>query len=106
MPIRFSASSKIAPPKGKVFCRFRVLEFPLRSTSRSTSRIQSLVDRLNEAVIAEGGRVYLTKDTFTRAEHFRAMEPRLPEWLEVRKHWDPELRIRSAQSVRVLGDPA
>lgn len=67
---------------------------------------QSLVDRLNEAVIAEGGRIYLAKDSFTRAEHFRAMEPRLSRWSEIRRRWDPELRIRSAQSVRVLGDPA
>jgi FAD/FMN-containing dehydrogenase len=67
---------------------------------------QRIVDRLNEAVIAEGGRIYLAKDSFTRAEHFRAMEPRLPKWSEVRRRWDPELRIRSAQSVRVLGDPA
>ncbi|MGH9320297.1 MAG: FAD-binding oxidoreductase, partial [Vicinamibacteria bacterium] len=68
-------------------------------------RIQEIVDRLNEAVIAEGGRVYLAKDAFTRAEHFRKMEPRLAKWSDVRRRWDPELRIRSAQSVRVLGDP-
>jgi FAD/FMN-containing dehydrogenase len=67
---------------------------------------QRIVDRLNEAVIAEGGRIYLAKDSFTRAEHFRAMEPRLEKWSEVRRRWDPELSIRSAQSVRVLGDPA
>jgi FAD/FMN-containing dehydrogenase len=67
---------------------------------------QSLVDRLNEAVIAEGGRIYLAKDAFTRAEHFRAMEPRLAKWSAIRRRWDPELRFRSAQSVRVLGDPA
>jgi FAD/FMN-containing dehydrogenase len=67
---------------------------------------QSLVDRLNEAVIREGGRIYLAKDSFTRAEHFRAMEPRLSKWNEIRRRWDPGLRIRSAQSVRVLGDPA
>jgi FAD/FMN-containing dehydrogenase len=67
---------------------------------------QSIVDRLNEAVIDEGGRIYLAKDSFTRAEHFRAMEPRLEKWTQVRRRWDPALRIRSAQSVRVLGDPA
>jgi FAD/FMN-containing dehydrogenase len=66
---------------------------------------QRIVDRLNEAVIAEGGRIYLAKDSFTRPEHFRAMEPRLGKWSAVRRRWDPELRIRSAQSVRVLGDP-
>ena len=66
---------------------------------------QHLVDTLNQQVIEEGGRVYLAKDNFTRPEHFRAMEPRLDQWLEVRRKWDPQCRIRSAQSVRLLGDP-
>jgi len=65
---------------------------------------QPLVDALNEFVIAEGGRVYLAKDAFTRAEHFRAMEPRLDAWERVRRTWDPQRRLRSAQSVRLFGD--
>ena len=65
---------------------------------------QSLVDALNELVIAEGGRVYLAKDQLTRPEHFRAMEPRLAAWTCIRRKWDPEGRLRSAQSVRLLGD--
>jgi FAD/FMN-containing dehydrogenase len=65
---------------------------------------QAIVDALNERVIAENGRVYLAKDAFTRPEQFRAMEPRLPEWDRIRRKWDPEGRLRSAQSVRVLGD--
>ena len=69
-------------------------------------KTQALVDRLNELVIAEGGRIYLTKDTFTRAEHFRAMEPRLEAFGAVRRKWDPQGRLRSAQSVRLLGDKA
>ena len=36
-------------------------------------------------MIAEGGRIYLAKDTFTRAEHFRAMEPRLDAWTANRR---------------------
>jgi FAD/FMN-containing dehydrogenase len=74
------------------------LDIPVRDDT------QALVDALNELVIAEGGRVYLAKDQFTRPEHFRAMEPRLAAWLAVRRKWDPEGRIRSAQSVRILGD--
>jgi FAD/FMN-containing dehydrogenase len=69
-----------------------------------TDRTQALVDALNEQVIAEGGRVYLAKDAFTRAEHFRAMEPRLDAFLAVRRKWDPQGRIKSAQSVRLFGD--
>ena len=67
-------------------------------------RIQSLVDALNEVVIAEGGRIYLAKDAFTRAEHYRVMDPRLDAWNAVRRKWDPNGTIRSAQSLRVFGD--
>jgi hypothetical protein len=33
------------------------------------------------------------------------MEPRLDRWMHVRRAWDPQLAIRSAQSVRIFGDP-
>jgi hypothetical protein len=68
-------------------------------------RTQEIVDGLNEVVIAEGGRIYLTKDAFTRADHFRAMEPRLEAFQVARRKWDPGAVLRSAQSVRLLGDP-
>lgn len=65
---------------------------------------QALVDALNEHVAREGGRIYLAKDQFTRPEHFRAMETRLPAFQEVREKWDPDHRFKSAQSVRLFGD--
>lgn len=74
------------------------LDIPIRDNT------QALVDALNEQVIAEGGRIYLAKDSFTRPEHFRAMEPRLTEFEEIRNRWDPQRRFRSALSVRILGD--
>jgi decaprenylphospho-beta-D-ribofuranose 2-oxidase len=64
---------------------------------------QALVDRLNELVIKEGGRIYLAKDALTRGEHLRAMDPRIDGFLRVRRSWDPDGRFRSAQSVRVFG---
>ena len=68
--------------------------------------IQSLVDELNRFVLDVGGRIYLTKDAYTRREHFEAMEAdRLPRFQEVRRTWDPDLRIRSGMSVRLMGDP-
>jgi hypothetical protein len=63
-----------------------------------------LVDRLNELVLAEGGRFYLAKDAFSRPEHLRAMDNRLAEFEAVRRRWDPHGRFRSAQSTRLLGD--
>lgn len=91
-------------PEGK-----GLLSFPLEGTSIAVDMAlspdtQAIVDKLNEFVIAAGGRIYLTKDGFTRPEHFRAMEPRLPAFLAVREKWDPHRRLRSAQSVRIFGD--
>jgi len=86
-----------------------ILSFPMRGISvaldipvrRDTAQ---LVCKLNEFIIPEGGRIYLAKDQFTRPEHYRAMEPRLSRFEEIRHKYDPERRIRSAQSVRLLGD--
>jgi FAD/FMN-containing dehydrogenase len=91
-------------PEGK-----GVLSFPMAGTSIAIDMavspdIQRIVDSLNEFVIAAGGRIYLSKDRFTRPEHFRAMEPRLPAFLALRDKWDPERRLRSAQSARLFGD--
>jgi decaprenylphospho-beta-D-ribofuranose 2-oxidase len=91
-------------PEGK-----GVLSFPLEGTSIAvdmpvTPDIQRIVDGLNEFLIAAGGRIYLTKDRFTRPEHFRAMEPRLPAFEALREQWDPQRRLRSAQSRRLFGD--
>jgi decaprenylphospho-beta-D-ribofuranose 2-oxidase len=77
------------------------VDVPLRG-----DRTRALVDALNEIVLEAGGRIYLSKDSLTRAEHFRAMEPRLAGWNEVRRKWDPDGRLRSALSVRVFGDAA
>ena len=66
---------------------------------------QELVDRLNERVLEEGGRIYLAKDAFTRPEHFRRMEgERLERFQAIRREVDPDGWIRSAQSVRLFGD--
>lgn len=86
-----------------------MLSFPTRGISVALDiavrpDTRRLIDTLNEFVIEAGGRVYLAKDTFTRTEHFHAMEPRLEAFQKVRRKWDPEGRIRSAQSVRLFGD--
>jgi decaprenylphospho-beta-D-ribofuranose 2-oxidase len=91
-------------PEGK-----GTLSFPLEGTSIAVDiavspDIQRYVDALNEFVIAAQGRIYLTKDRFTRPEHFRAMEPRLFAFFAARDKWDPMRRLRSAQSRRLFGD--
>ena len=73
---RSCVSSRTAVRKAWACCRSRGPEFRSRSTSRCAKTRPQLIDALNECVIKEGGRIYLAKDAFTRAEHFRAMEPR------------------------------
>ena len=63
---------------------------------------QALIDALAAATLAEGGRVYLAKDGYLRREHFRAMEPRLTEFLRVKRRVDPHGRLRSAQFERLM----
>ena len=74
------------------------LDIPVREDTAE------VIARLDDCVIAAGGRIYLAKDAFTTAERFRAMEPRLAAWQKVRRQWDPDGRFVSAQSVRILGD--
>ena len=88
-----------------------LLSFPLEGTSVAidmaiSSDTQRTIDALNDFVVAAGGRIYLSKDRFTRPDHFRAMEKRLDHFLAVREKYDPRRRLRSAQSVRLFGDRA
>ena len=75
------------------------LDLPYRS-----GETEALVDALNEEVIRLGGRIYLAKDALTRREHYARMDPRLAHWNAVREKWDPEGRIASALSRRLLDD--
>lgn len=75
------------------------LDLPGRPTT------PALVDALDALVAEAGGRIYLAKDALTRADVLRRMEAdRLPRFNAVRDRVDPERRLRSALSVRLLGD--
>ena len=51
--------------------------------------LDRLCDALDEQVIGAGGRVYLAKDSRLGADTFRAMYPRLDDFLTVRREVDP-----------------
>jgi decaprenylphospho-beta-D-ribofuranose 2-oxidase len=73
------------------------LDIPIRQNT------PGVIAHLNKIVGDTGGRIYLTKDGLTTAEDFKKLEPRLESFLEVKKKWDPEGKIRSAQSERLMG---
>jgi FAD/FMN-containing dehydrogenase len=49
-----------------------------------------MLDRLDEIVVAAGGKVYLGKDARLDRETFRRMYPEWEEWKAVRDQWDPD----------------
>jgi decaprenylphospho-beta-D-ribofuranose 2-oxidase len=63
---------------------FLALDFPV-----GNGEILKHMERWDELVLKFGGRIYLAKDANLRAETFRAMYPRLDEWLQVKKKYDP-----------------
>lgn len=73
------------------------LDLPIRDDSTQ------VIGRLNQVVTKTGGRIYLTKDGLSSRDDFSEMEPRLEAFLKVRDKWDPEGRLRSAQSERLMG---
>lgn len=86
-----------------------LLSFPQRGTSLAldvpvTADTPRLIHELNALVIANGGRIYLAKDSYTWGGELRCMYPRIDEFQRVRRRFDPEGRLVSALSVRLLGD--
>jgi decaprenylphospho-beta-D-ribofuranose 2-oxidase len=55
----------------------------------------AMLDRLDEIVVAAGGRVYLGKDARLSRDNFRKMYPEWEEWKAVRDQWDPDRVFQS-----------
>jgi len=84
-----------------------MLSFPLKGTTvaldiPAREGVERIVDTLNARLIELGGRVYLAKDRYTRAEDYRRMDgARIDAWKAVKAKYDPKGRLRSAQSARL-----
>lgn len=82
------------------------LSFPLAGWTlamdipRDWPGVGPLLDRFDELVAVEGGRVYLSKDVRLRPDSLNAMYPRLAEWRAVRDKLDPDRIWQSDLAVR------
>lgn len=63
--------------------------------------VPELCRRLDRILLDHGGRLYLAKDSLMSAETFRAMYPRMDEFLAVKRRVDPDARFVSSQARRV-----
>jgi FAD/FMN-containing dehydrogenase len=63
--------------------------------------LQQLVRKLDEVLLAYGGRLYLAKDALTTAEAFRVMYPALAQFRQIKARIDPERRFMSSQARRL-----
>ena len=67
------------PMEGYTFA----VDFPIREG------LEALLHRLDERVLAMGGRIYLGKDAFLQRPVFERMYPRLDAWRAVKARYDP-----------------
>ncbi|TVZ04395.1 FAD-binding oxidoreductase [Trebonia kvetii] len=72
------------------------LDFPAR-----TPGLGPLLDELDRLVVANGGRVYLAKDSRVSAARLEEMYPRLPEFRKLRAELDPKGTLASDLSRRL-----
>jgi decaprenylphospho-beta-D-ribofuranose 2-oxidase len=63
--------------------------------------LAALFTELDRILLAHGGRLYMAKDSMTTAATFKAMYPRLPEFIETKRKYDPATRFNSSQARRL-----
>lgn len=72
------------------------LDFPVRNG------LLSFLDELDELVLKYNGRLYMSKDARMKPEMLKAGYPELEKFKAIVKKYNPEGKIRSAQSDRLL----
>lgn len=65
------------------------IDFPVRDG------LEALLRRLDERVLAMGGRIYLGKDAFLERSSFERMYPKLERWRAIKAQVDPGSRFSS-----------
>ncbi|MCH7904307.1 MAG: FAD-binding oxidoreductase [Armatimonadetes bacterium] len=91
----FLAVLKRFGPAGKGLLSFPAEGYTLAVDLPVCNALPKLLKRLDEIVLEYGGRVYLAKDACLPVPAFKAMYPKLDEFLKVKREVDPENRFSS-----------
>lgn len=67
----------------------------------ATPEVRTFLHTLTDQVLAECGKIYLTKDSLLTPVQFRAAYPRWTEFVQLKSQVDPKTRLRSDLSDRV-----
>jgi decaprenylphospho-beta-D-ribofuranose 2-oxidase len=83
-----------------------ILSFPFKGYTLAidfpvTNKLLSFTPRLDEKVLAAGGRVYLGKDAVLEERMFKKMYPQYEQWLAVKQKYDPQAAFSSNISRRI-----
>jgi hypothetical protein len=80
------------------------LALDFKVTRKNRERLWKLTDKLNQIVLASGGRFYMAKDATLTREVFRKFlgEETIAKFLELKKRFDPEGILESELSKRLF----
>lgn len=97
----FLAVLKLFGPQEEGLISFPMEGYTLALDFAVRPGLFSFLDRLDQMVLAYGGRLYLTKDARMSAETFRRSYPTAERFLEIVRAVNPSGKLRSLQSERV-----
>jgi decaprenylphospho-beta-D-ribofuranose 2-oxidase len=83
-----------------------ILSFPFKGYTLAidfpmTKKLLSFTPKLDEKVLAAGGRVYLGKDAVLGEDMFKQMYPQFEQWMAVKQKYDPDITFSSNISRRI-----
>ena len=86
----------------------RILSFPMKGICvaldfPASKKVFELMTKMDEVVVKAKGRFYLAKDARMSREVFLETQPRVEEFLALKKNYDPQNIFSSLQSKRLLG---
>jgi decaprenylphospho-beta-D-ribofuranose 2-oxidase len=86
----------------------RLLSFPMRGICVAldfpvSEKVFALMNKMDEVIVNARGRFYLAKDARMSREVFLKTQPRIEEFLALKKKLDPKNNFSSLQSKRLFG---